>query len=127
MLGFVSWAASSQEALNISVLAGQLPGSKHPRTFERCSLAHFPPMSESEQLLNALRQCGDQLALWISKSPANACLLIEDPAAAIEAATAPTELDLDTMRELESVLTSLAQKLHLPPTIRIEPDLSKTS
>jgi hypothetical protein len=88
-------------------------------------LAHFPPMSESEQLLHALRQCGDQLALWISKSPANACLLIEDPAAAIEAATAPTDLDSYTMRELESVLTSLAQKLDLPVTIRLETDLSK--
>jgi len=88
-------------------------------------LAHIPPMSESEQLLHALRQCGDQLALWISKSPANACLLIEDPAAAIEAATAPTDLDFDTMRELESVLTSLAQKLDLPSTIRIETDMSK--
>jgi hypothetical protein len=83
-------------------------------------------MSESEQLLYALRQCGDQLALWISKSPANACLLIEDPAAAIEAATAPSDVDSDTMRELESVLTSLAQKLALPTTIRIETDLSKT-
>jgi hypothetical protein len=82
-------------------------------------------MSESEQLLNALRQCGDQLALWISKSPANACLFIEDPAAAIEAATAPADLDLNTMRELESVLTSLAQKLHLPPTMCVETDPSK--
>jgi hypothetical protein len=90
-------------------------------------LAHFSPMSESEQLLHALRQCGDQLALWISKSPANACLLIEDPAAAIEAATAPADLDLDAMRELESVLTSLAQKLDLPMTIRIEIDLTKAS
>ncbi len=89
-------------------------------------MAHIPPMSESEQLLYALRQCGDQLALWISKSPANACLLIEDPAAAIEAATAPSDVDSDTMRELESVLTSLAQKLALPTTIRIETDLSKT-
>ena len=88
-------------------------------------MAHFPPISESEQLLYALRQCGDQLARWISKSPANACLLIEDPAAAIEAATAPTDLDLDTMRELESVLTSLAQKLDLPSTIRIEIDPSR--
>ena len=88
-------------------------------------MAHFPPISESEQLLHALRQCGDQLALWISKSPANACLFIEDPAAAIEAATAPSDLDLETMRELESVLISLAQKLDLPPTIRIETDLSK--
>lgn len=82
-------------------------------------------MSESEQLLQALRQCGDQLTLWISKSPANACLFIEDPAAAIEAATAPADLDIDTIRELESVLTSLAQKLLLPPTIRIETDMSK--
>jgi hypothetical protein len=82
-------------------------------------------MSESEQLLQALRQCGDQLALWISQSPANACLLVEDPAAAIEAATAPSDLDLDTMRELESVLISLAQKLDLPPIIRIDIDPSK--
>ena len=90
-------------------------------------MAHFPPMSESEQLLHALKHCGDQLALWISQSPANACLLIENPAAAIEAATAPTEMDIDTMRELESVLTSLAQKLDLPATIRIETDMSKAS
>ena len=88
-------------------------------------MAHFPPMSESEQLLHALRHCGDQLALWISQSPANACLLVEDPAAAIEAATAPSDLDLDTMRELESVLISLAQKLDLPPIIRIDIDPSK--
>jgi hypothetical protein len=90
-------------------------------------LAYFPPISESEQLLHALKNCGDQLALWISQSPANACLLIEDPAAAIEAATAPSDLDLDTMRELESVLTSLAEKLDLPATIRIETDLNKSS
>ena len=90
-------------------------------------MAHFPPISESEQLLHALRHCGDQLALWVSQSPANACLLIEDPAAAIEAATAPSDLDLETMRELESVLISLAQKLDLPPTIRIETDFSKLS
>jgi hypothetical protein len=90
-------------------------------------LAHFPPKSESEQLLHALKHCGDQLALWISQSPANACLLIENPAAAIEAATAPTEMDLDTMRELESVLMSLAQKLDLPATMHIETDPSKIS
>lgn len=90
-------------------------------------MAHFAPMSESEQLLHALRHCGDQLCLWISKSPANACLLIEDPAAAIEAATASPGLDFETMRELESVLTSLAQKFNLPMTIRIETDLTKAS
>jgi len=84
-------------------------------------------MSESEQLLEALKQCGDQLAVWISKSPANACLFIEDPMAAMEAATAPADLDLAVMLELEDVLTSLAQKLDLPATIRIETDLSKAS
>jgi hypothetical protein len=88
-------------------------------------LAHIPPMSESEQLLQALKQCGDQLALWISRSPANACLFIEDPAAAMEAATAPADLNLEVMRELESVLTGLAHKLRLPMTMRIEADLSK--
>lgn len=90
-------------------------------------MAQFPLMSESEQLLHALKQCGDQLAVWISKSPANACLFIEDPMAAMEAATAPEDLDLAVMLELEDVLTSLAQKLDLPATIRIETDLSKAS
>ncbi|MGZ4844976.1 MAG: hypothetical protein ACXV5R_08855 [Candidatus Angelobacter sp.] len=84
-------------------------------------------MSESEQLLHALKQCGDQLAVWISKSPANACLLIEDPAAAMEAATAPADLDSDVMLELQAVLTGLAHKLDLPVTMRVEPDLSKAS
>ncbi|HEV7674125.1 MAG TPA: hypothetical protein VGQ12_06310 [Candidatus Angelobacter sp.] len=90
-------------------------------------MAHIPPMSESEQLLHALRQCGDQLALWISKSPANACLLIEDPVAAMEAATAPADVDIAVMLELEAVLTELAHKLDLPATIRVETDLSKAS
>jgi hypothetical protein len=90
-------------------------------------LAHIPPMSESEQLLHALRQCGDQLALWISKSPANACLFIEDPAAAVEAATAPAEMDVAVMLELEAVLTGLAHKLDMPLTLRLDPDLSKAS
>ncbi len=90
-------------------------------------MAHIPPMSESEQLLYALRQCGDQLAVWISKSPANACLFIEDPTAAMEAATAPADLDFDTMRELEAVLTGLARKLDMPLTLRLDPDLSKAS
>ena len=90
-------------------------------------MAHIPPMSESELLLQALRQCGDQLALWISRSPANACLFIEDPAAAIEAATAPADLNRDIMLELEAVLTGLAEKLDLPLTMRIEADLSKAS
>jgi hypothetical protein len=84
-------------------------------------------MSESEQLLHALRQCGDQLALWISKSPANACLFIEDPAAAVEAATAPAEMDVAVMLELEAVLTGLAHKLDMPLTLRLDPDLSKAS
>jgi hypothetical protein len=90
-------------------------------------LAHIPPMSESEQLLHALMQCGDQLALWISKSPANACLFIEDPAAAVEAATAPAEMDVAVMLELEAVLTGLAHKLDMPLTLRLDPDLSKAS
>jgi hypothetical protein len=90
-------------------------------------LAQIPPMSESEQLLHALRQCGDQLAVWISKSPANACLFIEDPAAAMEAATAPAVLDFDIVRELEAVLTGLAHKLDMPLTLRLDPDLSKAS
>ena len=127
MLRFVSRTTICNKAVNYSVLSGLLSESKHPRLLKRCSLAYFPPISESEQLLHALKHCGDQLALWISQSPANACLLIEDPAAAIEAATAPSDVDLDTMRELESVLTSLAQKIDLPATIRFETDLGKIS
>ena len=99
--------------------------SEHPRSLKRCALAQIPPMSESEQLLYALRQCGDQLAVWISKSPANACLFIEDPAAAMEAATAPADLDFNILRELEAVLTGLAEKLDLPVTMHLETDLSK--
>ncbi|MCU1218942.1 MAG: hypothetical protein JWM08_2523 [Candidatus Angelobacter sp.] len=90
-------------------------------------MAHITPMSESEQLLHALRQCGDQLDAWISKSPANVCLFIEDPMAAVEAATAPADLDLAVMLELEAVLVGLAQKLDLPVTMRIEADLGKAS
>ena len=78
-------------------------------------MADIPPVSESEQLLDALRQCDDQLNLWIGKSRANACLLLENPAAARQAAiqAANAGLDLDVMLELEAVLTGLAHKLDL--------------
>jgi hypothetical protein len=45
----------------------------------------------------------------------------------MEAATAPADMDLAVMLELEAVLTGLAQKLDLPMTMRIETDLSKAS
>ena len=75
-------------------------------------MAQFSPAIQSEHLLQALSQCGDQLDMWISKSQANACLFIEDPAAAMQAAG--PDLDLDVMLELEAVLSGLAQKLDLP-------------
>jgi len=70
------------------------------------------PVVQSEQLLQALSQCDDQLDRWISKSHANAVLLLEDPMAAMHAAAA--DLDHDVMLELEAVLSGLAQKLDMP-------------
>ena len=70
------------------------------------------PVSQSEQLLQALSQCDDQLDRWISKSQANAALLVEDPMAAMHAAAA--DLDQDVMLELEAVLSGLARKLDMP-------------
>jgi hypothetical protein len=82
-------------------------------------VAQIPPVIESSQLLDALRQCDDQLDLWIGKSHANACLFLEDPAVAMQAASqaatqaANAGLDLDVMLELEAILSGLAQKLDL--------------
>jgi hypothetical protein len=70
------------------------------------------PLVQSEQLLQALSQCDDQLDRWISKSQQNAVLLMEDPMAAMHAAAA--DLDNDVMLELEAVLSGLAQKLDMP-------------
>ena len=70
------------------------------------------PVIQSEQLLQALSQCDEQLDRWISKSQDNAVLLMEDPVAAIHAAAA--DLDQDVMLELEAVLTGLAHKLDMP-------------
>ena len=67
---------------------------------------------QSEQLLQALSQCDDQLDRWISKSQDNALLLMEDPMAAMHAAAA--DLDQDVLRELEAVLSGLARKLDMP-------------
>ena len=67
---------------------------------------------QSEQLLQALSQCDDQLDRWISKSQENAVLLMEDPMAAMHAAAA--DLDQDVLRELEAVLSGLARKLEMP-------------
>ena len=79
---------------------------------KRCPVAQFSPAIQSEDLLQALEECGDQLDMWISRSQANACLFIEDPAAAMQAAG--PQLDLDIMLELEEVLSGPAQKLDLP-------------
>jgi len=75
-------------------------------------LAQTSPVIQSEQLLQALSQCDDQLDRWISKSQANAVLLMEDPMAAMHAAAA--DLDQDVLRELEAVLSGLARKLDMP-------------
>jgi hypothetical protein len=75
-------------------------------------LAQTSPLIQSEQLLQALSQCDDQLDRWISKSQANAALLMEDPMAAVHAAVA--DLDQDVLLELEAVLSGLARKLDIP-------------
>ena len=86
-------------------------------------MAQIPPAIQSDLLLLALRQCGDQLDMWISESPANACMFIEDPTTAMQ--VAGPDLDLDVMLELEAVLSGLAQKLDLP--LCFETDLYRAS
>lgn len=75
-------------------------------------MARTSPVIQSDQLLQALSQCDDQLDRWISKSQENAVLLMEDPMAAVHAAAA--DLDQDVLRELEAVLSGLARKLDMP-------------
>ena len=75
-------------------------------------MARTSPIIQSDQLLQALSQCDDQLDRWISKSQENAVLLLEDPMAAMHAAAA--DLDQDVLRELEAVLSGLARKLDMP-------------
>jgi hypothetical protein len=88
-------------------------------------MGQIPSAIQSEHLLLALRQCGDQLDTWISESPANACMFIEDPTMAMQAAG--PDLDLDVMLELEAVLSGLVQKLDLGSPTRLETDLDKAS
>jgi hypothetical protein len=77
-------------------------------------VAQTPPVPESERLLQALRLCDDQIQSWLDSSQTNPSLLLEDPAAAAQAAASTPDLDLAVMRELEAVLTALARKLNLP-------------
>ena len=74
-------------------------------------MAQIPPAIQSDQLLHALSQCQDQMNIWLSKSPANACLFMEDPLAAMKAAN--PDMDFAVMLELEAVLSGLARKLDL--------------
>lgn len=67
------------------------------------------PVIQPDQLLQALRKCDDQLNVWLRKSPANACLFVEDPLAAMKAAN--PDMDFHVMLELEAVLSEIARKL----------------
>ena len=87
-------------------------------------MAQISPFDESLQLLHALKQCGDQLDGWLSKSPENALLFMEDQALAMQSADFSPELDLAVMLELEAVLSGLARKLELPVALRPETDLN---
>ncbi len=84
----------------------------------RCTLAQIPPAIHSDQLLQALSECQDQMDVWLSKSPANVCLFMEDPLAAMKAAN--PDMDFDVMLELEAVLSGLARKLDLGVSLRPE-------
>lgn len=72
-------------------------------------MPHDPMAGEDDRLLEALRECDRQLQLWISQSPANARLLLEDPDAALKAAD--LELGPDLMNIILQALTTLAEKL----------------
>jgi hypothetical protein len=74
-------------------------------------MAYISGNSQSDHFLQALQQCDRQLEVWLSRSPANARLLAQDPAAALQAAR--LEMSRDAMIELIHVLTALAQKLDL--------------
>ena len=66
---------------------------------------------KTDHFLQALQQCDHQLDIWVSRSPANARLLLQDPEAALQAAH--LELSREAMLELIDVLTALARKLNL--------------
>jgi hypothetical protein len=90
-------------------------------------VAQIPPMSGSERLLHALMQCDAELDVWISQSEENALLFIENPVAAMQAATAESEPDMEDVLALEAVLSRLARKLDLPLTMHAEKALENPS
>ena len=81
-------------------------------------MAQIPPAIQSDRLLHSLSECQNQMNVWLSKSPANACLFMEDPLAAMMAAN--PDMDFDVMLELEAVLSGLARKLDLDRSLRPE-------
>ena len=90
-------------------------------------MAQISRVTETEELLQILQQCHEQLDLWIAQSPANALLFLEDPTAAMKVAAADTDLDLAAMIELEAVLNGLAHKLDLSANFSSETPLDKAS
>lgn len=74
-------------------------------------MAYISSKMQADHFLQALQQCDYQLEIWLSRSPANARLLIQDPAAALQAAH--LDLSRDAMLELIDTLTTLARKLDL--------------
>jgi hypothetical protein len=74
-------------------------------------LANISRSSQPDHLLKALQQCDRQLEAWLSRSPANARLMAQNPAAAIRAAR--LNLSRETMFEFFEVLLTLAEKLEL--------------
>lgn len=74
-------------------------------------MANISRSSQPDHLLNALQQCDRQLEAWLSRSPANARLMAQNPAAAICAAR--LNLSRETMFEFFEVLMTLAEKLEL--------------
>ena len=90
-------------------------------------MAQISSFDDPLQLLQALKQCGDQLDGWLSKSPENALLFMKNRALAMQSADSSPALDLSVMLELEAVLSGLARKLELPVALYPETDLNKMS
>ena len=74
-------------------------------------MAYISGKTQPDHFLQALQLCDHQLEVWLSRSPANVELLIQNPAAALQAAH--LELSRNEMIELMDVLATLAQKLDL--------------
>jgi len=64
----------------------------------------------ADPLLRALQDCEARLHAWIQGSPQNASLFQQNPAEALRAAE--LNLDEDLLRELQTLISGIAQKIN---------------